>query len=76
LWAGAHIHAEIGDIITGLGQNNSEIVMAVDATTFKATAVGQSRLPILGGGEVHVSICRKEFVGFYDYRYLPEPRDA
>jgi hypothetical protein len=75
-WAGTHIHAEIGDVITGLDQNTSEIVTALDPATFQATAVGQSKLPLLGGGEVKISVCRKEFVGFYDYRYLPEPKDA
>jgi Zn-dependent peptidase ImmA (M78 family) len=75
-WCGLRIHAEIGDIVTGLDKQSTGIVAALDETTFQATAVGDGRFTLVGGGHVTLSVCRKEFVGFYEYRYLPEPEDA
>jgi Zn-dependent peptidase ImmA (M78 family) len=75
-WHGSRVHAELGDIITGLGKESTGIVVGLDETTFQATAVGHVEFPLVGGGHVIVSVCRKEFVGFYEYRYLPEPEDA
>jgi hypothetical protein len=75
-WNGSHIHAEIGDVITGIGEDATGIVTAVDQTCRQASGVGRCVVPLVGGGQVNVSVCRKEFIGFYEYRYLPEPEDA
>jgi Zn-dependent peptidase ImmA (M78 family) len=72
-WDGSHIHAEIGDVISGVRGESSGIVTLLDQTCYQASAVGRCTLALLGGGDVRVSVCRKEFVGFYEYRYLPEP---
>jgi len=75
-WNGSHIHVEIGDVITGISGGNEGIVTAVDRACHQASSIGRCVFPLVGGGHVQVSVCRKEFVGFYEYRYLPEPEDA
>ena len=69
-------YAEIGDIISGLNPKSSGIVSLLEGNTFKAVSVGHSTFELSDGGEITVSICKKEFVGLYEYRYLPEHEDA
>jgi hypothetical protein len=75
-WHGSRIHVEIGDVLTGVESEPSGILTTLSGDCHQATAVGHGRIQLLGGGEVEVSVCRKEYVGFYEYRYLPEPVDA
>lgn len=75
-WDGSRIHAEVGDILTGVESDNSEILTALAGGCLQATDVGHCAVELVGGGQVGVSVCRKEYVGFYEYRYLTEPNDA
>ncbi len=75
-WDGSRIHAELGDIFTGLSPENAGFVKHLQGDIFQASAVGHAQLSMVVRGKVNVSVCRKEFVGFYEYRYLREPQDA
>jgi IrrE N-terminal-like domain len=75
-WHDSHLHVEIGDVITGIKSKPDGILTAMGNGCFQVTGIGNEEVPLLGGGSVQVSACRKEFVGFYQYRYLPEPEDA
>jgi Zn-dependent peptidase ImmA (M78 family) len=75
-WDGSHIHAQIGDVITGVCAKVSGIVSALEPACCQASSVGRCVLSLVSGGHVQVSVSRKEFIGFYENRYLPEPEDA
>jgi len=75
-WNGSRIHAEIGDVLTGLGAENSGMFTTLGEGCHQATSVGHCTVTLVGGGQAEVSVCRKEYVGFYQYRYMSEPNDA
>jgi Zn-dependent peptidase ImmA (M78 family) len=75
-WDGARIHAELGDIVMGLTAESAGIVNNLQDDIFQAIAIGDAKFELVAGGNINVSVCRKEFVGFYEYRYLPEPQSA
>jgi hypothetical protein len=72
-WANRKLHAQIGDLIVGIKcrcatQLLTEIVEGVHA----ATAVGKCVVPLEAGGNLKLCASRSAYVGFYEYRYLPE----
>jgi Zn-dependent peptidase ImmA (M78 family) len=75
-WDGSRIHAEVGDIVTGLSETSAGIVASLEEGVFETSAIGHAQFSLSAGGKITLSVSRKEFVGFYEYRYLPEPQDA
>jgi Zn-dependent peptidase ImmA (M78 family) len=75
-WNGSRIHAEIGDLLTGVKSDDSGVLASLGDNCQQAMNVGCCTVELVGGGQADVSVCRKEYVGFYEYRYLPEPNDA
>ena len=74
-WNATRVHAQIGDVITGLVPG-CPLVSPIDEQTSQANSVGQEKVAMQCGGNVVLSVSRKEYVGFYEYRYMPEPEDA
>jgi Zn-dependent peptidase ImmA (M78 family) len=72
LWSGERIHAQIGDFFTGVAVASGEILIQEQSSLFVAKAVGQTTVSLSSGGAVKVSVSKQHYVGFYDYRYLPE----
>jgi hypothetical protein len=74
-WDGRRLHAQVGDVIQGITTNSASFVQ-LSSGTYVASAVDDRVCELLAGGSVRVSIARRDYVGFYDYMYLPEPADA
>ena len=73
LWDSKRLHAQIGDVIVGLQCGcSSQVVTESEPYTYLAANVGESLCPIRDGGMLTVSVSRASYVGFYEYRYLPE----
>jgi hypothetical protein len=72
LWTGEHIHGQVGDIFNGLGSVPSGVLVQLRHGRFIAETPGAATCSLISGGAVHVGISRENYVGFYDYRYMPE----
>lgn len=73
-WANLTVHAQIGDFILGVpaGQDDTRVLKSSgDACCVAATVGTDSRL-LTGGGVVRICVSRRNFVGFYEYRYMRE----
>jgi IrrE N-terminal-like domain len=77
-WAGNRVHAQVGDIILGLkspqcchSQTNVSLVECGNAA-FEAVGVGDGTALLRSDQLVRISVCRRAYVGFYDYRYMAE----
>jgi hypothetical protein len=75
-WDGSHVHTEVGDVFTGIEIGDVGILTTLNHGCHQATRIGHCNVALVGGGQMNISVCRKEFVGFYENRYLPEPSDA
>ena len=72
-WANKRLHAQVGDLILGLKSTCSgSLLTRTHQGGFTATEVGEAVVPLEAGGSVRVSVSRAAYIGFYDYRYLPE----
>ncbi len=73
LWANRTLHAQIGDLIIGLGPlTATSLVAQMCQGIYTAKSVGIALLPLAADGTVRVCVSRAAYIGFYDYRYLPE----
>jgi Zn-dependent peptidase ImmA (M78 family) len=73
LWANRTLHAQIGDVITGINPStDNPMVTEMRQELYTAKSVGIAVFPLAVHGTVRVCISRGAYVGFYDYRYLPE----
>jgi len=75
-WNGLRVHARVGDVFTGIGEDPPSLLTATGAVGYRAESVGEARCGLKGGGCVTLSIARNPYVGLYQYRYLPEVEDA
>jgi hypothetical protein len=74
-WAGANIHLQKGDIVTGLKSPPVDYFDLGDACAI-ARSVGQFPAVLDGGGTLTLNISETDYAGMYQYRYLQEPFDA
>ena len=73
LWANRTLHAQIGDLIIGISPPIANpVVTQMREELYTAKSVGNAVLPLAVHGTIRVCISRGAYVGFYDYRYLPE----
>lgn len=73
LWANRKLHAQLGDLIIGLQPGHStQTLTESDDGIYVASSVGESISPLVTGGTLTICVSRAAYVGFYDYRYLPE----
>jgi hypothetical protein len=72
-WASRRLHAQIGDLIVGLKpQGSTYLLTEIDRGIYVANDVGQSDQPLAAGGNLTLCVSKPAYVGFYEYRYLPE----
>lgn len=73
LWADKRLHVQIGDVILGLDSGlTTKLLTELGHRTYIAQAVGESTFPITAGGALTICVSQAAYVGFYEYRYLPE----
>jgi hypothetical protein len=72
-WTNRRLHAQVGDLIIGLkSQGPTHLLTELDQNVHAVSGVGESVLPLATGGNLTVCASRAAYVGFYEYRYLPE----
>jgi hypothetical protein len=71
-WANRRLHAQVGDFIVGLEQNSTRLLTERDQGMYTTTVPGKAVLPLASGGDLTICVSRAAYVGFYEYRYLPE----
>jgi Zn-dependent peptidase ImmA (M78 family) len=72
LWAGESVHGQVGDLFNGLASVSSGALIQIRHGTFLAGTPGEATCSLISGGAVLIRISRENYVGFYDYRYMPE----
>jgi IrrE N-terminal-like domain len=72
LWNGERAHAQVGDFFTGAAAASDGVLVHVRDAVFTAKTPGQTIVSLTSGGTAKVSVSRENYIGFYDYRYLPE----
>jgi Zn-dependent peptidase ImmA (M78 family) len=73
IWNGLTVHAQIGDILLGVDTAESlPSFSKVRMNGLQICEVGMHPVALLDGGRVTVKCSRRNYVGFYDYRYLLE----
>jgi Zn-dependent peptidase ImmA (M78 family) len=74
LWAGRTVHVQIGDIIRGIGpsQEVPNVLTQCGEDVFVAERSGEAVYALHSNEPVRICVSRRSFVGFYEYRYLPE----
>jgi len=72
-WTNRKLHTQVGDLIIGLKSHCSTgLLTESDQNAYAVRAVGESLLPLATGGNLTVCASRAPYVGFYEYRYMPE----
>jgi len=71
-WRDRRVHAQIGDVIQGVCAKGSTLLAPITSIANLVECIGTETVPLIAGGEVTISSSLRSFVGFYDYRYLPE----
>lgn len=73
LWANRQLHAQVGDLVVGIKCHcKTQLVTEIAKGLHAAAGVGQVTAPLAAGGNLTLNISRAAYVGFYEYRYLPE----
>jgi hypothetical protein len=72
LWAGECVHGQVGDLFCGLASVSSGVLIQLKDGMFHAEAPGEASCSLVSGGTVRIRISRENYIGFYDYRYIPE----
>jgi len=74
LWEGCTVHTQIGDVIRGLSShpNAGDILVKQGHDSWSCRSVGEGLFAVKSGSAVRVCVSRREYIGFYRYRYLPE----
>jgi len=76
LWAGMRLHCQIGDVILGLQPVSStpvsDCLLQAAHGAFTAAGVGNIHALLRSNRAVQISISRRPYVGFYEYRYMAE----
>lgn len=76
-WGGADVHMQLGDYVTGLrNESTSEFLESVSShggrSVFRVNQVGDCTARLTTLESVRLKVSRKDFVGFYEFRYLKE----
>lgn len=71
-WRDRSVHAQLGDIIHGVCAKQSSTLTPISSIASRVVGVGTETVPLISGGRVTISSSRRNFVGFLDYRYMPE----
>jgi IrrE N-terminal-like domain len=71
-WRDRRVHVQLGDVIQGVCSKGSGLLSPIDSTVNRVECVGTETVDLISGGSVTISSSRRSFVGFYDYRYMPE----
>ena len=76
-WNGKDVHVQSGDYLTGLNSRGIEGFLKIvhclpGRTVFSACRVGECCAKLDTCGTVKLGVSRKQFIGFYEYRYLEE----
>ena len=74
LWDGFVVHAQLGDFLLGLSDVEQQCgtLSRFRDDTWVATAVGSGTYALRNGGSIKVCVSKRDFAGFYEYRYMPE----
>jgi IrrE N-terminal-like domain len=71
-WRDRRVHVQLGDVIQGVCSKGSGLLSPIDSTVNRVDCVGTETVDLISGGNVTISSSRRSFIGFYDYRYMPE----
>jgi hypothetical protein len=71
-WRDRRVHAQLGDVIQGVCSKGSDLLTPISPTVSRVECVGTETVDLIDGGSVTLSASKRSFVGFYDYRYMPE----
>jgi hypothetical protein len=72
LWNRECAQGQVGDFFTGIPACPGSLLIKVRDGLFVAMEPGQAIVTLASGGTVEIKIARENYVGFYEYRYLPE----
>jgi IrrE N-terminal-like domain len=74
MWAGCTIHAQLGDVVRGLSARPSagNVLADCGSSTWVCNSVGEGLFAVNSAGPVRICVSRRDYIGFYKYRYLPE----
>jgi hypothetical protein len=72
LWDRGCAEGQVGDFFTGITAYPDGLLTKVRDGLFVAVEPGQASATLSSGGAVGIKIARESYVGFYEYRYLPE----
>ncbi len=73
-WRNRVLHLQIGDAVLGVSPINSEGTLQISRCHGGSIveSTGDACVSLLAGGEVTIRASKRSYIGFYDYRYLPE----
>lgn len=72
LWENQVIHAQVGDFFNRLVSVSSGILTRIGSGMFVAEMPGETGGRLASGRSVRIRVSRESYVGFYEYRYVPE----
>lgn len=74
MWAGCTVHTQMGDVVRGLSvqPRASNILVECGPNTWVCNGAGEELFAVNGGGPVRICVSRRDYIGFYKYRYLSE----
>jgi Zn-dependent peptidase ImmA (M78 family) len=71
-WRDRAVHVQLGDAVMGICPQEDSILTHTRQSGTLIRGVGETSAVLQTGGSVTIRASRRNFVGFYDYRYLPE----
>jgi hypothetical protein len=74
LWDGECVHGQVGDFFIGIAPEPKSLLTPCRGDLLAATEPGEVEAALVFGGSVTIKISRKNYVGFFDYRYLREEK--
>lgn len=70
-WRDKTVHVQLGDAVLGV-TSREDGVLAPCSEGALVKAVGETAANLIAGGQVTIRASKRNYVGFYEYRYLPE----
>jgi IrrE N-terminal-like domain len=74
LWDGESVQGQVGDFFTGIAADPGPPLRRYRDGLLVGSEPGEAEVALTSGGSVTVKISRKNYVGFFDYRYLREEK--
>ena len=71
-WNGIRAHVCVGDFFIGIKRVTGDALENANGDVYTAQTPGEATATLPTGHSIKVSVSREKYVGFYDYRYLPE----